>query len=194
MEEEKGCRIFLTNLMLNLCFRIYQHRWSVCIRICKIRCSLWLQNQHDQVLIIHQNQQNQVLIMRQNQQNQSDLHVSELEKIRCSLHIGIGQHYASEQARSGAHYLLESARSGARYGPEIGKIRVLTYVLENWQHQVLVMYRICKIMWQLCVRMGKIRRSLCVRICKLRCSYCFRICKISRSARLDAHYASEYVR
>jgi hypothetical protein len=97
--EENGCRIFLTNLCsiyasesistggqsASESAKSGAHCGS---RISMISCSLWFQNQHDQVLIIHQNQQDQVLIMHQNQQDQSDLYVSELE-------------------RSGAHYTLE---------------------------------------------------------------------------------------
>jgi len=86
--EEKGCRIFLTNLCsiyasesistggqsASESAKSGAHCGS---RISTIRCSL-----------IHQNQQDEVLIMLQNQQNQSDLYVPELERS--------GAHYTSE--------------------------------------------------------------------------------------------------
>jgi len=187
--EEKGCRIFLTNL----CFRIYQHRWSVCVRICKIRCSLWLQNQHDQVLIVSP------------ESAWSGAHCgSRISMIRCSSSIRISKTRCSLCVRISKTRVVFRCqileRSGAHYTSELGNI-----MLQNRQDQSA----------HLCVRklarsgahyLSESARSCAsyvsewvrseghMRICKVRCSYCFRICKISRSARLDAHYVSECVR
>jgi hypothetical protein len=153
-----------------------------------------LQNLSAQVVSLRQNQHDQVLIVAPES-------------------AWSGAHHPSESARPGAHYASESARPewslGVRYWKDqvlitrqswatlcfrIGKIKVLTCVLENWQDQVLIIYQNLQDHVLVMCQNGWDPKAICVRICKVRCSYCFRICKISRSARLDAHYASECVR